>query len=38
MLKSLFAEYHNDGRWVLSVSQDIDPDSKLDLTDVCSRH
>ena len=34
MLESLFAEYHNDGRWVLPVSQDIDPGSKLDLTDV----
>ena len=34
MLKSLFAEYHDDGRWVLPVSQEIDPGGKLDLTDV----
>ena len=34
MLKSLFAEYHDDGRWVLPVSQDIDPGSKLDLKEV----
>ena len=34
MLESLFAEYHNDGRWVLPVSQDIDPGSTLDLTGV----
>ncbi|CAE7939367.1 unnamed protein product, partial [Symbiodinium sp. KB8] len=34
MLKSLFAEYHDGGRWVLPVSQDIGPRSQLDLTDV----
>ena len=34
MLKSLFAQYHDDGRWVLPVSQEIDPGGKLDLTDV----
>ena len=34
MLKSLFAEYHDDGRWVLPVSQEIDPGGKLDLTGV----
>ena len=34
MLKSLFAEYHDDRRWVLPVSKDIDPGGKLDLTEV----
>ena len=34
MLESLFAQYHDDGRWVLPVSQEIDPGGKLDLTDV----
>ena len=34
MLESLIAEYHDDGRWVLPVSQEIDPGGKLDLTEV----
>ena len=34
MLESLFAEYHDDRRWVLPVSKDIDPGGKLDLTEV----
>ena len=34
MLESMFAEYHDDRRWVLPVSKDIDPGGKLDLTEV----
>ena len=31
MLENLFAEYHDNRRWVLPVSKDIDPGGKLDL-------